>query len=386
MCSVHILIVAMATTTAVAATAVRSCPVDVVIRPALGGNVSAPEKVVREPYGDFDTTGAWSYFVPREAREVNVTFRWWLPGSAFSLSPPLSVTAGSAGDVPGKQLGDANLTVVCHGLPRRLASRADALVYTLQLSQPADAVLEVVWNIGSGCDYASAVRTDMYYCPPHVGPAVSTLYQQAAGDSRLVARALSRALTGLVFDHGFDLGRVHLLGFGVGAHVVGFVANSLHFISKLGRLTLLDPPAPLFVEKLGFAHLNGPGRAAVSEAVHTSSAESCGLGIAEVLADLDVYLEGGERQPQCSNYLCSHIYALLYYTRTVERCVGGGVTETELLPGYWTPEKRGVYNVSLRGAKCPPSQGLELSSRAAAVCVRCLYVWSLVALTLAAAR
>ncbi|KAK8765746.1 hypothetical protein V5799_031645 [Amblyomma americanum] len=351
------------------------------------------EKVVRDPYGDFDTTGAWSYFVPREARDVNVTFRWWFPTSSEHWpSTPLIVPAGYAGDVPGERLGDANLTVVCHGLPPRLRSRADALVYSLLKRRPEGALLEVEWNIVSGCEYASAVRSDVYYCPPLKGPTEITLYQQAAGDSRLVARALSRALTGLSFDHGYDLARVHLLGFGVGAHVVGFVASDLHVISEFGRLTLLDPAAPLFVEKLGLAHLNASGRARVSEAVHTSAAEACGLGIANRLADLDVFVDGGERQPQCHpNYLCSHIWALYYYTRTVERCTGGGVSETGLLPGYWTPEKRGVYNVSMRKLACPavgasaPSLGSEQSSRAAPMCVQCLYAWSLVALAFFAA-
>lgn len=352
---VHALFVAMTTTAAFASPAVRVCPRDAVFRPVpIGGEEFALGKVTREPYGTFNASGSWSYLVPRAARDVNVTFRWWLPGS--DELAPLVLPAGYDGDLPGKRLGDANLTVVCHGLPQRLAAGAYELVSSLRRHRPSDALLEVVWD--SGCDDSAdgSRSADIYYCPSHAAPSDSVQYQQAAGDSRLVARAVARTLIGLVNDHGYELARIHLLGFGVGAHVVGFVADELHYFDdydKLGRLTLLDPTAPLFVAKLGLAHLNGPGRAVVSEAVHTSSAERCGYGIVERLADLDVYVNGGERQPQCrSSAMCSHVVALVYYARTMERCA----TDTELLPGYWTPDKRGVVRVPVANVRCLVSQ------------------------------
>lgn len=351
---VYALFVAMTTGAAFASLAVRICPGEAVFRPApIGGEEFVLGKVTREPYGTFNTSGSWSYLVPRTARDVNVTFRWWLPGS--DELAPLILPADYDGDLPEERLGDANLTVLCHGLPPRLAAGAHALVSSLRRHRPSDALLEVVWNAGCDDGTDGSRTADIYYCPAHAAPADSVQYQQAAGDSRLVARVVSRTLSGLVNDHGYELARIHLLGFGVGAHVVGFVADELNYFddNKLGRLTLLDPSAPLFVAKLGVAHLSRPGRAVVSEAVHTSSAERCGYGIVERLADLDVYVNGGERQPQCrSSAMCSHVFALLYYARTMERCA----TDTELLPGYWTPDERGVVQVPVANVRCVVSQ------------------------------
>ncbi|XP_054931833.1 uncharacterized protein [Dermacentor andersoni] len=382
---VRALFVAMTTTAAFASAAVRMCPGDAVFRPApFGGEEFALGKVTREPYGAFNVSGSWSYLVPRAARDVNVTFRWWLPGS--DELAPLVLPAGYDGNLPGERLGDANLTVVCHGLPPRLAAGAHALVSALRRHRPSDALLEVVWNADCDSSADGSRAADIYYCPAHAAPADSAQYQQAAGDSRLVARAVARTLSGLVNDHGYELARIHLLGFGVGAHVVGFVADELRYFDdsdKLGRLTLLDPTAPLFVAKLGLAHLSGPGRAAVSEAVHTSSAARCGYGIVERLADLDVYVNGGERQPRCrSSAMCSHVVALVYYARTMERCA----TDTELLPGYWTPGKRGVVQVPLADVSCvvsqhagPSEDRVQSSGASPATRKPCAFAWGLVA-------
>lgn len=336
----------MTTATLLACARAETCPGAAVFRPAVTESDGDFGEVVREPYGVFNTSGPWSFFVPRDARDVNVTFRWWLPGGSGVVpnSEHLEFFPDSDVDLPGDRLGNANLTVVCHGLPAESAAHADALVTALRRHRPGDALLEVLWSVGAGC------TADVYYCPTHAGPTDSAVYRQAAGDSRLVARILARTLTSLVFDHGYDLGRVHLLGFGVGAHVMGFVADDLGHITygshRLGRLTLLDPTAPLFVSKLGLAHLNAPGRARASDAVHTSAAEPCGLGVKARIAALDVYVNGGERQPHCrSSVRCSHMAALVYYKRTVERCAGDA-PGTELLPGYWTPERNGEEFVS----------------------------------------
>lgn len=350
-----------------------SCPGAAVFRPAVTESEGEPEEVTREPYGVFNTSGPWSFFVPRDARDVNVTFRWWLPNGSGVAPNSERLEFSADGDLPGDQLGSANLTVVCHGLPAGSAAHAEALVAALRRHRPGDALLEVLWNVGAACNAATPRTADIYYCPTRAGATDSAAYQQAAGDSRLVARALARTLTGLVFDHGYDLGRVHLLGFGVGAHVVGFVADELGHVAygshRLGRLTLLDPTAPLFVAKLGLSHLSAPGRARASDAVHTSAAEPCGLGVKARIAALDVYVNGGERQPHCrSSVRCSHVAALVYYKRTVERCAGDA-QGTELLPGYWTPTRKGVELVSPKvcaPAGPRPTEEVEREKAAAA--------------------
>lgn len=384
MFAVHALLVALATTAAIASPVsarMRICPGEAVFGPApISDEDLTHGEVTREPYGTFNASGPWADLVPRVAPDVNVTFRWWLPGSSDDRSP---LVLPVHYDSPGRRLGDANLTVLCHGLPQRFAAGADALVSSLRRHRPSHAVLEVVWNVGCDDGVSTSRAADVYYCPSHATPADSAVYQRAAGDSRLVARAVARTLVGLVSDHGYELARVHLVGFGVGAHVVGFVADELNYFDdydKLGRLTLLDPAAPLFVAKLGLSHLSGRGRAAFTDAVHTSSVDSCGYGIADRLADLDIYVNGGERQPKCrSSAMCSHVAALVYYAHTVERCA----TRAHPLPGCWTPERRGIVQVAdvskvsaVRNISAP-SEGPEQSSSASNVRKPCASVWCL---------
>ncbi|KAL1484849.1 hypothetical protein MTO96_032329 [Rhipicephalus appendiculatus] len=383
MFAVHALLVVMATAASFASPVsarMRICPAEAVFVPTpIGGGDLAHGQVTRQPYGTFNVSGPWAYLVPREAPDINVTFRWWLPGGN-ELSP-LVLPFDYDGDSPGKRLGDANLTVLCHGLPPRYAAGADALVSALRRQRPSHAVLEVVWNVGCDDGVSTSRTADVYYCPSHAALADSAYYQRAAGDSRLVARALARTLLGLVNDHEYELARVHLVGFGVGAHVVGFVADELHYFDdheELGRLTLLDPAAPLFVAKLGLSHLIGRGRAAFTDAVHTSSVDSCGYGIPDSLADLDVYVNGGQRQPKCrSSAMCSHVAALVYYAHTVEQCA----TRAHPLPGYWTPERRGVVQVA--DVRCAvskvsaPTHDSPQSSSASNVRKPCAFAWCL---------
>lgn len=392
--AVHALFVGMATMASFSSPVsarTRICPGEAVFGPTPTDEENLGQaKVTRQPYGTFNVSGPWAYFVPRLAPDVNATFRWWLPGG--NQLSPLVLPVDFDGDSPGKQLGDANLVVLCHGLPPRYAAGADALVSALRRQRPSHAVLEVVWNVGCDDGVSTSRAADVYYCPSHAAPTDSARYQRAAGDSRLVARALARTLLGLVNDHEYELARVHLVGFGVGAHVVGFVADELHYFDdydKLGRLTLLDPTAPLFVAKLGLSHLSGRGRAAFTDAVHTSSVDSCGYGIPGSLGDLDVYVNGGQRQPKCrSSAMCSHVAALVYYALTVEQCA----TRAHPLPGYWTPERRGVVEVA--DARCAVSkvsataEEATQSSSASNVRKQCAFAWCLavVAMFLVAGR
>ncbi|KAH7963351.1 hypothetical protein HPB52_020680 [Rhipicephalus sanguineus] len=141
-------------------------------------------------------------------------------------------------------------------------------------------------------------------------------------------------------------------------------------LRRLGRLTLLDPAAPLFVAKLGLSHLSGRGRGPPLPTPSTRAA----------LADLDIYVNGGERQPKCrSSAMCSHVAALVYYAHSVERCA----TRAHPLPGCWTLERRGIVQVadvskvSSVSKASAPSEGPEQSSSASNVRKPSASVWCL---------
>ncbi|EEC10109.1 lipase, putative, partial [Ixodes scapularis] len=218
-----------------------------------------------------------------------------------------------------------------------LAAHADTLVRALLQHQDRN-VLEILWNVGE-CQLNGS---DFYYCPENSRSSDVRWYQEAASDARLVARVVARMLNRFVNNYDYDLTRAHFIGFGLGAHVGGFVADELGYTGNvLGRLTALDAASPLF-ESQGLSRLS-PSSALRVEAVHTGGARPCGLGMAGPLGTLDIYVNGGERQPHCNgDRMCSHLAALGYYAQSVERCLADAVSTP--LPGYWT-DITGIVNV-----------------------------------------
>ncbi|CAN8006670.1 unnamed protein product [Ixodes hexagonus] len=301
---------------------------------------TARDGVQRRPFGIFDTDGNWSYLVPREPDDVDITFRIFLG----SDKAPVDYRPASGDDIP-KAVLSKNLAIVCHGLPRRLAAPADTLVRALLQHQSGN-VLEILWRVG-GCRANNSA--DFYYCPEHATSEDSRWYQEAAGDARLVARVTARMLSGLVNDYDYDLTRVHFIGFGIGAHVGGFVAHEVGYTGNtLGRLTALDAASPLF-EALGLSRLSLNSALRV-DAVHTGDTRPCGLGIARPLGVLDVYVNSGKRQPDCKDDgMCFHLAALKYYTQSVEKCLADA--RGSPLPGYWT-NAAGIVRVRWSSSTC----------------------------------
>ncbi|KAM7290894.1 inactive pancreatic lipase-related protein 1-like [Ixodes scapularis] len=324
--------------------------------------------VQRRPFGSFDTNGNWAYLVPRESDEVNVTFKIFLE----PLQAPIDYRPASDAKIPSALLS-RNFTIVCHGLPRRLAADADILVRALLQHQDRN-VLEILWNVVD-CQLNGS---DFYYCPENAKSSDSRWYQEAASDARLVARAVARMLNGFVNNYDYDLTRVHFIGFGLGAHVGGFVADELGYTGNvLGRLTALDAASPIF-ESRGLSRLS-PSNALRVEAVHTGGAKPCGLGMAGPLGTLDIYVNGGERQPHCkSDRMCSHLAALGYYAQSVERCLADAVSTP--LPGYWT-DITGIVNVrrsSLRCLRLSSSDSVTVGAVGTSKSVSIVAQWTLV--------
>ncbi|KAI1287130.1 Pancreatic lipase-related protein 2 [Halotydeus destructor] len=185
-------------------------------------------------------------------------------------------------------------------------------------------------------------------------------YRQAAVNTMLVGRELGLLLHLMVMSPGI-LQReedIHLIGNGLGAHVLHFAAqwykelantNSTDNpvgkndpIRKVGRLTALDPFATHFE---GFINLAGNvphvhyQDATFVDIIHTSSSTVAGtvtdakkgyIGMSHASGHVDIYVNGGRDQPACSskesarvinpkyvNSICSHKYALLYFMNSL---------------------------------------------------------------------
>lgn len=96
-----------------------------------------------------------------------------------------------------------------------------------------------------------------------------------------------------------DLGRTHIIGFSLGAHVAGFAGSEL---PGLYRITGLDPAGPLFESQHPDARLDDTDAKFV-DVIHSNGENLIlgGLGSWQPMGHVDFYPNGGRVQTGCSN-------------------------------------------------------------------------------------
>lgn len=134
---------------------------------------------------------------------------------------------------------------------------------------------------------------------------------------------------------------LHCIGFSLGAQVMGFVGKRMIKMrgTKPGRMTGLDPAAPLFENYGGSVHLSKEDADFV-DVVHTNGDLLIygGVGMSTSVGDVDFFPNGGKRQPGCKStiggalkdmfkndreHACNHERAVLLFTDSIlhpERC------------------------------------------------------------------
>ncbi|KAL0851368.1 hypothetical protein ABMA28_007184 [Loxostege sticticalis] len=126
-------------------------------------------------------------------------------------------------------------------------------------------------------------------------------YGRAVRNVPDVGRHLGNFLTWLIRDFGGNWNNVHLVGFSLGAHVVGVAGR--HAAGTPARVTGLDPAGPQWENHNDRLRTNA-GR--YVEAIHT---DGRAYGIMNPSGHADFYPNGGRRyQPGCRfmNIACSH--------------------------------------------------------------------------------
>ena len=133
-------------------------------------------------------------------------------------------------------------------------------------------------------------------------------YWQAASNLRVVAAQAEVVLQQFVSE-GLSLDKVHIVGHSLGAHLAGKIGQRLG--GQIGRITGLDPASPLFEGQDAGVRLDETDAVFV-DAIHTDGISAGnpgaiyrmmygGFGMFERAGHLDVYVNGGESQPGCTD-------------------------------------------------------------------------------------
>ncbi|XP_057299885.1 inactive pancreatic lipase-related protein 1-like [Hydractinia symbiolongicarpus] len=152
-------------------------------------------------------------------------------------------------------------------------------------------------------------------------------YHQAYGNARLVGAQLSRMVEVLHNDTGVSLHNIHLIGFSIGAHIVGYAGRNLKRRGMIiGRITGLDPAAPYYESEHIDVRLD-PTDADFVDVVHTDGKTILinGFGTIQEMGHIDFYPNGGFHQLGCGKldigvvqYLaCSHYRAVRYFMESI---------------------------------------------------------------------
>uniref|UniRef100_A0A336LVZ1 CSON006087 protein n=1 Tax=Culicoides sonorensis TaxID=179676 RepID=A0A336LVZ1_CULSO len=145
-------------------------------------------------------------------------------------------------------------------------------------------------------------------------------YPTAAFNTRQAGECIANFLKSMkINSQDFDFGKIHAIGFSLGAHVVAFTSNTLKNSTgkALKRITGLDPALPFFATTNHEWKLDETDADFV-DIVHTNA----GLfGKIETCGHVDFYINGGQYQPQCrrarNRPLCSHMLATEYFAESI---------------------------------------------------------------------
>ncbi|KAL1516979.1 hypothetical protein ABEB36_000804 [Hypothenemus hampei] len=149
-------------------------------------------------------------------------------------------------------------------------------------------------------------------------PLSHVVYIEARVHTPVVAKQLAQMVFTLKLFAGLNASAVHLIGHSMGAHIAGYAGLKIQQMSKekIERITGLDPAGPLF-EWPHMEYLDevlDPSDADFVDVIHTNGGR---IAMITPAGHLDYYPNGGEKQPGCSLWICSHMRAVEYWTASI---------------------------------------------------------------------
>lgn len=122
----------------------------------------------------------------------------------------------------------------------------------------------------------------------------------------------------LINATGTDLKNITLIGFSLGAHVMGCAGKNIYRNqnSKVGTIIAIEPALPLYSIK------TSSDRVAITDADHVQAIHTSGgsLGFYDALGHSDYYPNGGRSQPGCGLDLwgnCAHARGCWYFIESL---------------------------------------------------------------------
>ncbi|XP_041674331.1 pancreatic lipase-related protein 2 [Drosophila eugracilis] len=173
-------------------------------------------------------------------------------------------------------------------------------------------------------------------------------YSEAVHNAKYVGQCIAHLLTMLLDNELVQSEDIHLIGFGLGAHVAGFAGNFLSN-NKLEHITALDPAKPLYLVNDTAQKLD-PSDAKFVDVIHT---DVMMLGLLDPVGHVDFYLNMGVTQPNCGpvnemdTHYCYHNRAADYYGESIASPTG--------FYGFYCPNFK-----SYASGLCVPKKDIQL--------------------------
>ncbi|EEB14141.1 Ves G 1 allergen precursor, putative [Pediculus humanus corporis] len=140
-------------------------------------------------------------------------------------------------------------------------------------------------------------------------------YDQVVVCMKENAYKLGQFLIFLQREANLNFSNTHLIGHSLGAHMMGLATKVLPYRKAIGRVTGLDPAAPLFEHVPPSERIN-PHVAQFVDIIHSSIVF---VGLKKPLGTVDFYPNGGFFQPECEHYniTCHHRASQKYFINTI---------------------------------------------------------------------
>uniref|UniRef100_A0A1E1VXV5 Lipase domain-containing protein n=1 Tax=Pectinophora gossypiella TaxID=13191 RepID=A0A1E1VXV5_PECGO len=216
----------------------------------------------------------------------------------------------------------SKVVILVHDHQGRHGSLFDTSVRFALLNNEDVTIIVVDWSLPASLAYSNAVSS-----VPNVGANIAELIRLLLQYRRIT------------------LANLHIVGFGLGAHVAAFAARSVNGV--VARITGLDP-SPLEGSLL-HSYLK-PGDAGYVEVIHT---DGDGMGMGTAIGNADFFPNGGIIQPGCSDdseggttvapitidEACNHnrafeLFAISIYVNLFGRACTTTVVSEETCRGY----------------------------------------------------